>query len=85
MNTLTRNDIYKLALNNKLLVTFTKVNGDKRTMKCTLLSKFLPAQTDLEESVQRKVSTDNLSVWDIDAKGWRSFRVNSVTSVETLV
>jgi hypothetical protein len=45
----------------------------------------LPAQTDLEEAVQKKApSTTSLAVWDIENKGWRSFRYDSILGFSVL-
>lgn len=64
-------------------VTFTKVDGTVRKMRCTLKEDVLPAQVDLEESIQKRKPNDNvLSVWDLDNNGWRSFRKDSVTAYE---
>lgn len=63
-------------------VTFTKQNGDERIMRCTLQESVLPAQTDLEESIQKKSPTDSLAVWDLEKNAWRSFRYDSVISVQ---
>jgi len=66
---------------NVCTVTFTKVNGDERVMQCTLKEDLLPAQTDLEEQIQKKAKTPNpdvLAVYDVTAEGWRSFRWDSV-------
>lgn len=63
-------------------VTFTKQNGDERIMRCTLQESVLPAQTDLEETIQKKAPTDSLAVWDLDKNVWRSFRYDSVISVK---
>ena len=62
-------------------VTFTKANGDERVMRCTLQESVLPAQTDIEEAVQKKTSTDSLAVWDLEKNAWRSFRYDTVISV----
>lgn len=60
-------------------VQFTKKDGTIRDMLCTLNEIYLPQQTDLEEHVQnRKENPDIVSVWDVEAKGWRSFRKDSV-------
>ena len=66
-------------------VTFTKVNGDKRIMRCTLEASLLPEQKDLEEATQnkRKVNPDALAVFDTEAKGWRSFRWDSLIEYAT--
>ena len=62
--------------NNLVKVVFTKVNGDERTMNCTLHDSILPEPTITETT--KKVNPDTISVWDIDNDGWRSFRVDSV-------
>jgi|TARA_B110000495_G_C22799082_1_gene466804 hypothetical protein len=66
-----------------LEVTFTKVNGDKRIMNCTLIEGIAPAITTVikEDAPERKVNLDTMSAWDIDARGWRSFRVKNVTRI----
>ena len=68
-----------------LEVTFTKVNGDKRIMNCTLIEGVAPASTTVikEDAPERKINQDIMSVWDIDAKGWRSFRIKNITRVRT--
>lgn len=79
-----RNDFVKTALQTSILnVTFIKKDGTERKMRCTLDSKLLPAQTDLEESVQKKTpNPDVLAVWDIENEGWRSFRYDSIIGFE---
>ena len=67
-----------------LEITFTKVNGDKRVMNCTLMEGILPSNT-TENKTDKKVNEDILSVWDVDANGWRSFRMNTVTQVRQIV
>jgi hypothetical protein len=65
-------------------VVFTKVNGDSRTMHCTLNEKHLPAQVEMAEATQKKKpNPDVLAVWDTQAEGWRSFRWDSLTDVNT--
>jgi hypothetical protein len=45
----------------------------------------LPAQTDLEEAVQKKTpNPEVLAVWDLENKGWRSFRYDSVIGFSVL-
>ena len=60
-------------------VTFTKKDGTERNMLCTLNPDLLPAQVDLEESVQKKTpNPDVLAVYDVEKDGWRSFRYDSI-------
>jgi len=44
----------------------------------------LPSNT-TENNTDKKVNEDILSVWDVDANGWRSFRMNTVTQVRQIV
>ena len=67
-----------------LEVTFTKVNGDKRVMNCTLMEEILPSNI-TENKTEKKVNETILSVWDVDANGWRSFRMDTVTQVRQIV
>jgi hypothetical protein len=68
-------------------VTFTKVNGDRRIMRCTLDPRQLPAMTNeqvehLSAQQKREENKDVIAVWDVQADGWRSFRVDSVQYVQ---
>jgi hypothetical protein len=63
-----------------ILVNFTKVNGEKRDLKCTLKTELLP-QHDSNESKTKAINPDVVNVWDVEANGWRSFRLDSVNHV----
>jgi WYL_2, Sm-like SH3 beta-barrel fold len=71
-------NLRELLKSNVVEVVFTKVNGDKRTLNCTLLESFLPVSQ--ETVVERKKSNDSLAVWSTEDNGWRSFRFDSVIS-----
>jgi len=73
-------DYIKNTLQNSTLdVVFIKKDGSERSMRCTLKPDLLPAQTDLEEAVQKKTpNPDVLKVWDLDKNAWRSFRFDSI-------
>ena len=63
-------------------VTFTKKDGTERVMQATLSEKFIPqAEKGEDSSPTRKKSEDALAVWDTEVQGWRSFRWDSVKSV----
>ena len=83
-------DVDRLELQKQLHkeileVTFTKVNGDERIMNCTLIEDITPLITTVikEDAPERKVNLDIMSVWDVDAKGWRSFRVANIKRVRS--
>lgn len=62
-------------------VVFTKKDGTIREMICTL-------KPELTESYEKKTdrvketNPDVCPVYDLDAKGWRSFRFDSIKSME---
>lgn len=68
-------------------IHFTKVNGQKRIMICTLLPEHLPANTNrdaLNEAHQKPENKDSIAVWDLENGGWRSFRVDTVEYAEII-
>jgi len=71
--------------NGVVSVVFTKADGSTRTMKCTLQDEYLPEQVLLlegEEAKPKRVMPESLvTVWDVEANGWRSFHIDSVQSV----
>lgn len=76
--------------NNIVEVTFTKVNGERRSMRCSLMSEYLPEVHKTNPAEQEKEKTfhrenpDVLAVWDVQNGGWRSFRIDSVEYVQIL-
>ena len=72
-----------LLRQHEVEITFTKVNGDERTMPCTLVDNKLPKQ-EITEVKERKRSTETISVWCTDKNEWRSFRVANVTKFTVL-
>lgn len=74
--------------NGKTIVIFNKTNGEKRKMLCTLNADLIPEQpiVDTEQSKKtRKENPDVQSVWDLEKSAWRSFRFDSVISVDESV
>jgi hypothetical protein len=65
-----------------LSVEFTKKDGTRRLMKCTLDPSILP-KVELTEGTKELTITniENVPVFDIEADGWRSFNIRSVNSV----
>lgn len=64
-------------------VTFTKKDGSEREMNCTTNPTLIPAQPVVEgvEKKEKKVNEEVLPVYDLDAKGWRSFRWDSIKQI----
>jgi hypothetical protein len=68
-------------------VTFTKVDGTTRVMRCTLDPKFLPESYTQDADKERKFHTENpnvISAWDVQKGGWRSFRIDSVEYLQII-
>ena len=79
-------ELKEVIQNNVVTVTFEKVNGAERTMKCTLIPEYLPNKVEdgkqlLTENVSRE-NPSSLAVWDVESNSWRSFRYESVKSVQ---
>jgi hypothetical protein len=62
-------------------VVFTKKDGTERVMNCTLNSELTENYEKKTERV-KEVNPDVCPVFDLDAKSWRSFRFDSIKSVE---
>lgn len=81
----------KRELLNKFLkelhceVTFTKVDGERRIMPCTLNPSLIPEQPVKESAKVKKSNPEIMSVWCTDKQSWRSFRINSVENLKILV
>lgn len=83
MTIFTRDGLIDLLRHNVVSVTFTKVNGEERVMVCTLQANLIPnAPTQNGELiVEGKSASNNIAVWDINAQGWRSFKIANVKNV----
>ena len=83
----TKEDLKMQLGQNVLVVDFTKLNGDKRVMTCTLREDIKPPATKTDTMSQKKVreiSDAVVSVWDVNARGWRSFRYDRINSVNII-
>ena len=83
----TKADLKNLLDQNVVVVDFTKLNVDKRIMTCTLREDMKPPATKTDTMSQKKVreiSDAVVSVWDVNAKGWRSFRYDRINSVNII-
>lgn len=61
---------------NPVAVTFTKLDGTRRDMRCTLNFELIPTEN--------HPGLDVIRVFDLEDNGWRSFRVDSVTDFTVL-
>jgi hypothetical protein len=84
-----RGDIIKDLKQSVCEVTFTKVNGEKRVMRCTLDPRHMPLMTiqqvnHLEEEHKKEENKDVVACWDVHSNGWRSFRVDTVEYMQEI-
>ena len=63
-----------------LVVTFNKLDGDERVMTCKKSFDVIPEESRPKTDKDSKAGT--VTVWDLNAKGWRSFRYDRITKVE---
>jgi len=79
-------DGVKAALINGIIeVAFTKADGSLRKMNATLLESVVPKankEDPLSTKAVRKVNPEVCVIWDVDSKGWRSFRWDRLKTVE---
>lgn len=71
-------DSVKAALINGVIeVAFTKADGTLRKINATLSESVVPRankEDPLSTKAVRKVSPEVCVIWDVDSKGWKSFR-----------
>jgi len=78
---LSRNELRDLLAENVLKVTFDKKNGEKRIMTCTLKKDVLPPTPTNTKRIYKE-SQQSISVWDMNANGWRAFCIENVKDIE---
>ena len=66
-------------------VTFNKKDGAERIMTCSLQPELLPPAPVKESTTSKKENTNIISVYDLNAQGWRSFIIRNVTNVTLTV
>ena len=76
----TEGSLKNTLLQNKIVyVIFTKKNGEKRNMRCTLHENVIP--NIVSSNTEKQTNPEVCVVWDLDKKAWRSFRYDSIESV----
>lgn len=79
---MTKDEMKVLLKQGTATIKFTKVDGTERVMKCTLKDGIIPIVENVEtiemSTKSKKENPSILSVWDIEANGWRSFKIDSI-------
>lgn len=89
MTTYVKESVKELLRGNVAVVVFTKKDGTERTMKCTLLSEYIPQANTYSSNGEvhhfspttHKKNDEVLAVWDIEKQAWRSFRFDSIKNI----
>lgn len=88
-----KRDVTTRLWSGPVTIKFTKVDGTEREIRCTLDPLLMPpVLTKVTEGVApntelkvvkegRKPNPDVRTIYDMDAKAWKSFRWDSVISV----
>lgn len=77
---LSKTNIVNMLKNGIVNVKFTKTDGTERVMKCTLLEAMVKPH-EKKTDREKKINEDIISVWDVEKEGWRSFRYDSIISI----
>ena len=86
---ITKDELVEKLQNEIVQLVFTKADGSERHMVCTKNIVHIPQEfhpkTDkvvkLDES-GNVVESDNITVWDMEANGWRSFNFSKVLEIK---
>ena len=68
-----------------VMVTFTKKDGSERTMKASLHPKTIASYEFKSVQSQNSLNeedSDEITVWDLENNGWRSFNYESIVKME---
>jgi hypothetical protein len=76
----TREVLIETLTKQVMEVTFLKLDGDKRVMTCTKSFDVIPLEHQPKTNKEPKEGT--ITVWDINAQAWRSFRYDRVQEVK---
>jgi len=81
----TRQELLDLLRDEIVSITFDKLNGDERIMRCTLIPEMLPKadkEDKLSQTRVRNLEDAVFVVWSVEANAWRSFRYDRLKKVE---
>ena len=81
-----KDDVFSIFEDHdEVIVTFDKLAGGLRKMRCTLSDDVIP-KTDTIQTMGGVVKDPKIAglfaVWDLDKKGWRSFHFKQIIKIE---
>jgi len=71
---------------HECVINFVKINGETRSMRCTLREDFLPISSAvLKDDVAGDISTaETLTVWSTDSNAWRSIKTMNIINISPI-
>lgn len=75
-------DVNKMLAEGIITVTFGKMDGTERVMRCTLNENYIPLDMMPKTGREKDPGSNTIAVWDMDVAGWRSFRVDSIINID---
>lgn len=75
---MTKEQLLKTLGTDVMELTFTKKNGELRTMVCTRCPEHIPSEATPKGTLEIAESSDNVRVFDLEKKAWRSFNYSSI-------
>lgn len=80
-----RSTLLEILNAREATIRFRKLDGELRTMRCTLSTSLLPTpiQENLDKISYKRTQKpeDLITVFDLDNEGWRSFHLGSIIEV----
>ena len=76
-------ELRELLTTDVVTVTFTKKDGNKREMICTMIQDYLPPLKEPNPNIKYGPSPFIVTAWDLEQNDWRSFKFDSILSIET--
>ena len=79
------NELHEGLKNGICTITFTKVDGSERVMKCTKNQPYIQEHEIQYEKKTNRTRTENeslLVVFDTEKNDWRSIRIDSISKWE---
>ena len=84
MTTISKETLVGLLKAEIVKIHFTKVSGESRTCKATLISEYLPESTSANTKLKNVDNPEVIKFYSIEDGGWRSCRVELITNYEII-
>lgn len=77
-----RSEAIMLLAEGRVRVSFTKKDGTDRVMVCTRKPDIIPVEKHAKSLIVERDETLNVRAFDLEKNEWRSFNIDTVTSIE---